>query len=106
MRIGDVLTRDDATKWRLVGVHNGGWTAAPAEGFGPVVTLTPDELSTRFEGASGPPEPGNDQDGWNALAESYAGALAAAAQADRGPSPEERFAAVTAEFNAKRKRTR
>ena len=90
MNIGDSLTRDDGTKWRLVGVQNGHWTATPADGFGGVIVLTADDLTTRFEGASGPPELGDEQTGWKALADSYA----KVANAQPGPSPEQQFAAV------------
>jgi hypothetical protein len=92
MNIGDILTRDDGTKWRLVGVQNGCWTAAPADGFGGVIVLSADDLTTRFEGAAGPPESGDEQTGWKALAERYAKVAIAVDQP--GPSPEQRFAAV------------
>lgn len=94
MNVGDVLTRDDGTKWRLVGVQRttGEWITEPAEDFGAPVTLSAADLTARFGGAVGPAEDPDDQEGWNALAESYA----AVAVAKPGPSPEQQFAAVAA----------
>lgn len=99
MNVGAVLTRDDGTKWRLVGVQctTGEWIAEPAEAFGAPVTLSAADLTARFGGAGGPAEEPDDQEGWNALAESYA----TVAIARPGPSPEQQFATVAAAADAK-----
>jgi hypothetical protein len=104
MKIGDVLRRNDGTRWRLVGVQRttGEWIAESADAFGSPVTLSAADLTDRFGGAVGPAEAPDDQEGWNRLAESYA----TVAIAKPGPSPEQQFAAVAAAAEPKPKARR
>ena len=91
--VGDEITRDrDGARFRLVGVSEGQWVAAPLEGFGSPVRLSARELAG-FVGASNPrtdPDPyATETQGWNVLSEAAeANRLREAPQA---LSPEEFF---------------
>jgi hypothetical protein len=69
--VGDVLTREDGSRVRLVGVSEGEWVAEPADTFGAPVRLSARDLTAcGVDDAAAPAEadPYRDTSGWEALA--------------------------------------
>ena len=103
MNVGDTITRDDGARFRIVGVADGAWVAAPLDAHGPPVTLTGHDLAGSFNAAHSDPldDPDADARGWSVLSDANARAADALALHDGGsalapaaPSPEDVFAAV------------
>lgn len=105
--VGDEITRDDGTRFRLCGISSDGeWVAENLEEFSPPVTLSARDLASCGveAGESNPSNPSDpvatETRGWQALAE--------AAEADRlrepqeAPTVEEFFAAVAIEEEQER----
>lgn len=80
LEVGTEITRHDGQKFRLTGVIDGTWVAAPLDAFGPSERLSAADLVQRFAEVSDPSVPRSD-DGNAALRDADARATAEDARA-------------------------
>jgi hypothetical protein len=105
--VGEVLTREDGRKFKVVGRANGDWIAEPLDAFGPPVALTPDELSAALGiPDAAPPVQPDEQAGWEALATAHRRLTEANSNGacPRGLTPEDVFAAAATQPKPTRRR--